>query len=75
MQLVQHRYIVIVVLYYVDDLNFRDVRLHEQDLESNLHYSLRHEVSMFVSIEGGRLVALKQYVKALAKVCLHFLFY
>jgi len=49
-------------------LIFRDVRLHEQDLESNLHYSLRHEVAMFASIGNIRLVALKQYVKALAKV-------
>ena len=56
----------ISILYIV--LNYRDVRLHEQDLESNLHYSLRHEVAMFASIGGSRLVALKQYIKALAKV-------
>ena len=49
-------------------MNYRDVRLHEQDLESNLHYSLRHEIAMFASIGGRRLVALKQYMKALAKV-------
>jgi len=47
---------------------YRAVRLHEQDLESNLHYSLRHEVSMFASIGDSQLVALKQYIKALAKV-------
>jgi len=56
------------VFYWSDILNFRDIHLHEQDLESNLHYSLRHEVSMFASIGGSRLVALKQYVKSLAKV-------
>jgi len=52
------------------DVNSRDVRLHEQDLESNLHYSLRHEVAMFASIGRSRLISLKQYVKALAKVFL-----
>ena len=61
-----------LILDYFENLNYRDVRLHEQDLESNLHYSLRHEVSMFASIGGSRLVALKQYVEALAKVSIAF---
>ena len=60
-----------VCLVFVCNLHDRQIHLHEQDLESNLHYSLRHEVAMFASIAGSRLNALKQYVKALAKVS-HF---
>lgn len=51
----------------VDLLGENYLTVHEQDLESSLHYSLRHEVAMFKTISGEKLLALKKYIDVLAK--------
>lgn len=45
------------------------VRAHSQDLESALHYSLRHEVALHQTISAPALAALRTYLRALALVC------
>lgn len=54
------------ILYCVID-RFAAI-VHEQDLESGLHYSLRREVAGSKQIEGEKLNALKAYVLVLSKV-------
>ncbi|KAM5147761.1 sulfhydryl oxidase 1 [Mantella aurantiaca] len=42
-------------------------KIYMADLESSLHYSLRVEVSLYSTIEGERLKALRDYVSVLTK--------
>ena len=46
--------------------------MHSQDLESALHYSLRHEVALQHSISAPALHALRRYIRALALVSRRF---
>ncbi|XP_070531825.1 sulfhydryl oxidase 2-like isoform X2 [Ptychodera flava] len=46
---------------------FRNVPVYMQDLESTLHYSLRHEIALHNVIKGNTLTALKKYVAVLSK--------
>lgn len=49
------------------------MRVHEQDLESSLHYSLRHEVVLFKTITDEALQALKDYIRVLSKVSIQLI--
>ena len=59
---------LVCYLYYVFNIDYYRPPIHMLDLESTLHYALRHEIPLHGVFKGDVLDALKSFVSILARV-------